>query len=179
MAPGRDFWRSGVEEATGLVGEAPRAGTASCLPPGLWHGHLGHLGGVWVWGTAERRMAEGGFGVEGEEEEVAVCVVLAVVVGGGSSVGSLGERGVGEGGTGTEQAVGCVGSRQRWSLVTRLELRWCVRRLRVLPDTGSDSALPSRFPPWGTSPPRSITHHTRRCLFCTINGPHTGYEPTA
>lgn len=53
---------------------------------------------------------EGGFGVEGEEE-VAVCVVLGLVgvVAEESSVGSLGEKGAGEGGTGVEVAVGCLG----------------------------------------------------------------------
>lgn len=112
-APGRDPRLLGVAGATGLVGEAPRAGTASCLPLALWRGHLGHLGGVWVWRTAEKRV-EGGFEVEGGEE-VAVCVglvlvvVVVVVVGGGSSVGRFEEREVGEGGTGAEVAVGCVG----------------------------------------------------------------------
>lgn len=91
----------------GLVGEAPMTGTASCLPLALWRGHLGHLGGFWVWGKTEWRV-EGGFGVEGEGQEVAVCAVWVVVVAGGSSVGSLGERGAGEGQTGAEAAVGCV-----------------------------------------------------------------------
>lgn len=95
--------------ATGLVGEAPRAGTASCLLLALWRGHLGHLGGVWVWRTAEERVG-GGFEVE-VEKEVTVCVGLALVlvVCGGSSVGRFGGREVGVGGTGAEVAVGCVG----------------------------------------------------------------------
>lgn len=50
----------------------------------------------------------GGFEVE-VEKEVTVCVGLALVVCGGSSVGRFGGREVGVGGTGAEVAVGCVG----------------------------------------------------------------------
>lgn len=46
VAPGCVPRRLGVAEATGLVGEVPMAGTASCLPLALWRGCLGHLGGV-------------------------------------------------------------------------------------------------------------------------------------
>lgn len=169
MARDRDPRQLGVAGATGLVGEAPRAGTASCLRLALWRGHLGHLGEVWVWETAERRV--GGASEVEVEAVVAVCVVWAVVavavVGGGSSVGKLWERGAVEGETGAEVAVGCVGWRQSWSLVTRLELRWCVRRLRALPNTGYDSPPLSHILPWGTSPPRSITHRRETNMWFT------------
>lgn len=103
MVPGR----SGAAGATGLAGEAPMAGTASCLRLALWHGYLGHLGGVWVWGTAER-WVEVRYGVEGAEG-VAVCGVSVSVVAVGSSVDRAGERAAGEGEVETEVAVGCVG----------------------------------------------------------------------